>query len=94
VELHAERILIVEQPDGREMLKLALEHVGFEVDLANDGESALVIAAVRAPAVVIIDIKFAADGRLGAWATSASPVRSADTVGCPNESGRSRGSCA
>ena len=55
-ELYAERVLLVEQPDGRDMLKVALEHVGFEVDLANDGESALTIAAARAPAVVIVDI--------------------------------------
>ncbi len=55
-ELHAERVLLVEQPDGRDMLKLALEHVGFDVDLANDGESALTIVAARAPAVVIVDI--------------------------------------
>jgi len=56
-ELHVERVLLVEQqPDGRDMLKMSLEHVGFEVDLANDGESALTIAAARAPAVVIVDI--------------------------------------
>ena len=55
-ELHAERVLLVEQPDGRDMLKVALEHVGFEVDFANDGESALTIAAARAPAVIIVDI--------------------------------------
>jgi CheY-like chemotaxis protein len=44
-ELHGERVLLVEQADGRYMLKGALEHVGFEVDLASDGETALAIAA-------------------------------------------------
>jgi len=55
-ELHVGRVLLVEQPNGRDMLKWALEESGFEVDLANDGESALSIAAARAPAVVIADI--------------------------------------
>jgi CheY-like chemotaxis protein len=55
-ELHVGRVLVVEQPNGRDMLKWALEESGFEVDLANDGESALSIAAARAPAVVIADI--------------------------------------
>lgn len=54
--LNAERILIVEQPDGRDMLKLALEHVGFEVDLADDAEEGLEIAEARRPAVIIVDI--------------------------------------
>ena len=54
--LHVDRVLLVEQPDGRDMLKWALEENGFEVDLASDGESALTIAAARAPAVVIADI--------------------------------------
>ena len=55
-ELHVGRVLLVEQPNGRDMLKWALEESGFEVDLANDGDSALSIAAARAPAVVIADI--------------------------------------
>lgn len=55
-EPHGERVLLVGQPDGRDMLKMALEHVGFEVDLASDGESALAIAAERPPALVISDI--------------------------------------
>ena len=55
-DLHIGRVLLVEQPDGRDMLKWALEENGFEVDLANDGETALSIAAARAPAVVIADI--------------------------------------
>jgi CheY-like chemotaxis protein len=55
-ELHPDRILLVEMPDGRDMLKRALEHVGFEVDIADTGEEGLVIAAARTPAVVISDI--------------------------------------
>jgi CheY-like chemotaxis protein len=55
-ELHMERVLLVEPPDGRDLLKWALEESGFEVDLANDGETALTIAGARAPAVVITDI--------------------------------------
>jgi DNA-binding response OmpR family regulator len=63
-EVYAERVLLVEQPDGRDMLKLALEHAGFEVDVANDGESALPIAARRRPAVVIVDINLP---RMDGW---------------------------
>jgi len=54
--VNTDRVLIVEQPDGREMLKLALELAGFEVDLAGTGEEGLLTAAVRTPAVVISDI--------------------------------------
>ena len=49
LELHVERILLVEQRDGRDMLKLALEDAGFEVDIAGTGEEGLIIAAARAP---------------------------------------------
>ena len=55
-EVNVERVLLVEQPDGRDMLKIGLEAAGFEVDLADDAETALSIATVRAPAVVIIEI--------------------------------------
>jgi DNA-binding response OmpR family regulator len=55
-ELHVGRVLLVEQPNGRDMLKWALEESGFEVDRADDGESALSMAAARSPAVVIADI--------------------------------------
>jgi len=54
--LHPERIVLVERPNGRDMLKRALEHVGFEVDVADTGEDALLITAARRPAVVISDI--------------------------------------
>lgn len=55
-DVHVERVLLVEQPDGRDMLKIGLEAAGFEVDLADDAETALSTATVRAPAVVIIEI--------------------------------------
>jgi len=55
-ELHPDRVLIVEMPDGRDMLKRALENAGFEVDVADTGEEALRLAAARRPAVVISDI--------------------------------------
>jgi DNA-binding response OmpR family regulator len=63
-EIYPERILLVEQPDGRDMLKMALEHAGFEVDVASDGESALVLATARAPAVIIVDINLP---RMDGW---------------------------
>jgi DNA-binding response OmpR family regulator len=38
------------------MLKLALEHAGFEVDIADDAERALEMTEARRPAVIIADI--------------------------------------
>jgi DNA-binding response OmpR family regulator len=63
-DVHVERVLLVEQPDGRDMLKIGLEAAGFEVDLADDAEMALSTAAVRAPAVVIIEINLP---RMDGW---------------------------
>jgi DNA-binding response OmpR family regulator len=51
-----ERVLIVEEPDGREVLKLELEMAGYQVDLADDGEAGLLVAAARAPDAAIIDL--------------------------------------
>ena len=34
-----DRVLVVEEPDGRDVLKLGLEMAGYEVDLADDGEA-------------------------------------------------------
>ncbi len=50
-----ERVLIVDEPDGREVLKLELEMAGYQVDLADDGEAGLLVAAARAPDAAIID---------------------------------------
>jgi two-component system, sensor histidine kinase len=63
-DVNVERVLLVEQPDGRDMLKIGLESAGFEVDLADDAETALGTATVRAPAVVIIEINLP---RMDGW---------------------------
>jgi DNA-binding response OmpR family regulator len=55
-DVSVERVLLVESPNGRDMLKVGLQDVGFEVDTADDAETALRIAAHRAPAVVITEI--------------------------------------
>ena len=52
-----DRVLVVEEPDGRETLKLGLEMAGYRVDLADDGEAGLLMAAARIPAAAIIDLK-------------------------------------
>ena len=49
-------LLVEEQPDGRDMLRFALEHAGYRVDTAYDEETGLLTAAAHAPEVVIIDI--------------------------------------
>ena len=61
-----DRVLVVEEPDGRETLKLGLEMAGYQVDLADDGEAGLLVAAARTPAAAIIDLKVPIidDGRL------------------------------
>jgi DNA-binding response OmpR family regulator len=55
-DVHVERVLLVEQPNGRDMLKLGLEAAGFEVAVADDAETALTRATSLAPAVVIVEI--------------------------------------
>jgi DNA-binding response OmpR family regulator len=52
-----DRVLVVEEPDGRETLKLGLEMAGYPVDLAGDGEVGLLVAAARTPAAAIIDLR-------------------------------------
>jgi two-component system, sensor histidine kinase len=52
-----DRVLVVEEPDGQETLKLGLEMAGYRVDLADDGEVGLLVAAARTPAAAIIDLK-------------------------------------
>jgi DNA-binding response OmpR family regulator len=51
-----DRVLVVEEPDGRDMLTLGLEMAGYQVDLANDGEEGLIVAGARPPAAAIIDL--------------------------------------
>ena len=56
LKLHRERVLVVEQRDGQAMLKMALEHGGLTVHVADDAERALTLALAHAPAVVVADI--------------------------------------
>lgn len=56
LKLHRERVLLVEQPDAGDMLKMALEDGGLQVHVAHDGDNALTLALAHAPAVVIADI--------------------------------------
>jgi DNA-binding response OmpR family regulator len=51
-----DRVLVVEEPNGRDELQLGLEMAGYLVDLADDGEAALIVAAARTPAAAIIDV--------------------------------------
>ena len=51
-----DRVLVVEEPDGRDMLQLGLEMAGYKVDVADDGEAGLIVAAARPPAAAIIDL--------------------------------------
>lgn len=53
---HANRVLLVEKPDGGDMLKLGLEMAGYQVDVANNCDTCLLIAAARAPVAAIIDL--------------------------------------
>ena len=50
------RVLVVEDPDGRNRLQLGLEMAGYQVDVADDGEEGLIVAAARRPAAAIIDL--------------------------------------
>jgi two-component system CheB/CheR fusion protein len=49
-------VLVVEEADGRDVLKARLEMAGYHVDLADDGEAGLLTAAARAPAAALIDV--------------------------------------
>ncbi len=51
------RVLVIEDnPDAREMLRVLLELKGHVVDAARDGRSGIKAAAAQAPDVVLIDI--------------------------------------
>jgi CheY-like chemotaxis protein len=51
------RILVVDDnPDSAEMLRLALEHFGHVVEVAFDGPTALDRAATFGPSIVLLDI--------------------------------------
>jgi DNA-binding response OmpR family regulator len=47
------RVLVVEEPEGRDMLEMELQRAGYQVDVADDGEAGLITAAARPPAAAI-----------------------------------------
>ena len=52
-----ERILVVDDNhDAAQMLRTALEHLGYEVEVAHDGPSALARAETFQPSTVLLDI--------------------------------------
>jgi CheY-like chemotaxis protein len=53
----AEIEFVVDEPGERDVLTLGLEMAGYQVDLADDGEAGLIIAAARAPVAAIIDLR-------------------------------------
>ena len=54
--IRGDRVLVVDEPGERDLLELALEMAGYQVDVADDGEAGLIIAAARTPAAAIIDL--------------------------------------
>ena len=51
-------VLVAEdEPDIRELLRLALTGVGYEVEAAPDGAAALDLAVARPPALVVTDLR-------------------------------------
>lgn len=51
------RVLVVEDnPDGREMLRLLLQMVGYDVMVARDGVEAVEVAQRERPQAAVIDI--------------------------------------
>ncbi len=51
------RVLVIDEPGERDLLELALEMAGYQVDVADDGEAGLIIAAARTPVAAIIDLR-------------------------------------
>ena len=51
-----DRVLVVDEPDGRDLLELGLEMAGYQVDVADDGEAGLITAGARTPDAAIIDL--------------------------------------
>ena len=51
------RVVVIEDnPDGAEMLRLLLEHAGYEVFTAGDGKSGVELIERVAPQVALVDI--------------------------------------
>jgi CheY-like chemotaxis protein len=55
--LGARILLVDDQPDQVEMYRLALEHAGFVVDEAADGEGALASARSAPPDAIVLDVR-------------------------------------
>ncbi|HVY25216.1 MAG TPA: response regulator [Polyangiaceae bacterium] len=52
------RVLVVDDyPDSADMLAEALEHMGHQVAIAHDGETALSVAAEQAPRIALLDLR-------------------------------------
>ena len=54
--MHPNRVLVVEDSDRRDLLTLGLEMAGYQVEVADDGEAGLIVAAARTPAAAIVDL--------------------------------------
>ena len=56
-KLSLSRVLVVEDhPDGREILRTLLELMGYDVEVASDGEEGVARALARPPDVALVDI--------------------------------------
>lgn len=49
-------LIIEDEPDLREALKVALEYEGFAVSTAQDGEEGIAIALREKPSIILLDI--------------------------------------
>lgn len=52
----AHALVVDDFPDSAESLKILLEHVGWSVDIASDGISALRLANANRPRLILLDI--------------------------------------
>ena len=70
------RVVVIEDnPDGAEMLRLLLEHAGYEVFTAGDGKSGIELIERVAPHVALVDIGLPVmDGfEIARWVRSSAP---------------------
>ena len=72
----AERILVVDdQRTNAEMVSGLLRNLGYEVEVALDGETALELVRSKGTDLVISDILMPAHGRLRVRAAACAPTR-------------------
>jgi two-component system alkaline phosphatase synthesis response regulator PhoP len=51
------RILVADdEPHIRQILRFTLEHAGYQVIVASDGDEALTLAAQQRPSLVLLDV--------------------------------------